>query len=147
EPYKIFLPRTNGQAQADLSMVNKGDTVRVTGIALQYAPVATHRAGFELLIGDVHDIIPVERAGSVATPFIGAGMLAVILAGFLLWSRERRLRNQRKKLRKTYQLGEEILSAGSPVTILKRLSEALPAILGVTRVQLYVFNRTGKTLD
>jgi GAF domain-containing protein len=64
-----------------------------------------------------------------------------------LWTRERRLRGQRKKLRKTYQLGEEILGAASPAAILKRLSESLPAILGVTRVQLYLFNRGAKTLD
>jgi len=69
---------------------------------------------------------------------IAAGITVVLLIGLFLWSRERRLRGQRKKLRKTYQLGEEILGATSPATILKRLSESLPAILGVTRVELYL---------
>jgi GAF domain-containing protein len=44
-------------------------------------------------------------------------------------------------------LGEEILSASSPATILKRISDALPGILGITRVQLYIYNRSVKTLD
>src|ERR1019366_6213842 len=43
-------------------------------------------------------------------------------------------------------LGEEILSAPSAGAILKRISAVLPGILGVTRVQLYVYNRAAKTL-
>jgi GAF domain-containing protein len=71
----------------------------------------------------------------------------MLLAGFFLWTRERRARFQRKRLRKTYQLGEQILGASSAETVLKHISGALPSILGVTRVQLYVFNRAAKTLD
>jgi len=69
------------------------------------------------------------------------------LAVFFVWSRERRLRSQRHRLRKTYLLGEQILGAGSAEDILSRLSEALTEILGVTRVHLYVYNRATKTLD
>ena len=47
-----------------------------------------------------------------------------------MWSRERRLRTQRKRLKATYQLGEEILGASTPETILKRISEALTGIDG-----------------
>jgi len=147
EPYKIFIPRAQGRPKANLNGIRKGDTVRVTGIALQYSPVAPHNTGFELLTADVADILPVAQSSSLSPPLIASGITVVLLVGFLLWRRERRLRNQRKKLRKTYQLGEEILGASSAVTILKRLSEALPAIVGVTRVQLYVYNRSGKTLD
>jgi len=71
----------------------------------------------------------------------------ILLVGFFLWSRERRLRSQRKRLRRTYKLGEEILGASSSATILKRIAEALPSIIGVTRVHLYVYNRGAKTLD
>ena len=57
------------------------------------------------------------------------------------------MRRQRERLRNTYNLGEEILSASSPETILKRVSASLTAVLGVSRVHLYVYNRTAKTLD
>jgi len=50
-------------------------------------------------------------------------------------------------LRSTYNLGEEILGASSPETILKRVTASLTAVLGVSRVHLYVYNRTSKTLD
>jgi GAF domain-containing protein/CheY-like chemotaxis protein len=147
EPYKVFVPQAPGQPKANTTGIRKGDTVRITGVALQYAPLAPYNGGFELLTADVGDIVAVERAHSLTPPVLAAGITGILLIGFLLWSRERRLRHQRKKLRKTYQLGEEILGASSAVTILKRLAEALPAILGITRVQLYVYNRAGKTLD
>jgi GAF domain-containing protein len=77
-----------------------------------------------------------------------AGALGVVLLiGFLMWGREHRLRNQRETLRKTYELGEQILGASSAESILKMIAKSLPAILGVTRVQLYTYNRAAKTLD
>jgi GAF domain-containing protein/CheY-like chemotaxis protein len=147
EPYMIFVPRAPGQAKADLSQLRKGDVVSVTGLALQYAPVPPHNTGFEVVTADVRNVLPIQRSGTLSAPMIAISITLLLLIGFLLWSRERRLRIQRKKLRKTYQLGEEILSAASPATILKRLSESLPTILGITRVQLYLYNRGGKTLD
>jgi GAF domain-containing protein/CheY-like chemotaxis protein len=75
------------------------------------------------------------------------GLIILLCISFFLWSRERRLRRQRERLRNTYNLGEEILSASSPETILKRVSASLTAVIGVTRVRLYVYNRGAKTLD
>src|ERR1051325_742426 len=67
------------------------------------------------------------------------GLVMLLCISFFLWSRERRLRRQRERLRKTYHLGEEILSASSPESILKRVSDSLTSVLGVTRVHLYVY--------
>ena len=75
------------------------------------------------------------------------GLIVLLCISFFLWSRERRLRRQRERLRSTYNLGEEILSAATPETILKRVSASLTTVLGVSRVHLYVYNRTAKTLD
>jgi GAF domain-containing protein len=81
-------------------------------------------------------------------PLIAAlGISALLAVSFLVWYRERRMRSQRERLRQTYHLGEEILSASSLDVILKQISHDLVDILGVTRVRLYVYNRTGKTLD
>ena len=41
---------------------------------------------------------------------LGSALGVVLLIGFFLWSRERRVRKQRERLRKTYKLGEEILA-------------------------------------
>ena len=75
----------------------------------------------------------------------GLGMLFTI--SFFVWNRERRMRLQRERLRKTYHLSEEILSASSPEAIYKRINDALVAILGVSGLHLYVYNRATKTLD
>ena len=145
--YRIFIPRAPGQGFADVTSIRLGDTVRVTGIAMQYCPAPPFNTGFQLLVAGTGDIIAVEQPALVPQAVIASGITVVLLVSFFLWSRERRLRGQRRRLRRTYKLGEEILSASSAATILKRISEALPSIIGVTRVQLYVYNRTAKTLD
>ena len=75
------------------------------------------------------------------------GLVVLLCITFLLWARERRLRRQRERLRKIYHVAEEILSAPTPETILQRVSVSLTAVLEVTRVHLYVHNRTARTLD
>ncbi|MCX6628974.1 MAG: GAF domain-containing protein [Candidatus Solibacter sp.] len=147
EPYKLFIPRAPGAAKAPLESIRKGDTVRVTGIALQYCPTTPYNAAYELLVAGIGDVMLIERSATVPQPVIISGVTVILLVGLFLWSRERRLRGQRRRLRRTFKLGEEILSASSAATILKRISEALPGIIGVTRVHLYVHNRTAKTLD
>jgi GAF domain-containing protein/CheY-like chemotaxis protein len=147
EPYRLFIPRPPGSDRAKLDSIHKGDTIAVTGVALQYSPVAPYSEGYELLVADIGDILPIQRVSTVPQPLIASGITVILLVGLFLWSRERRLRAQRRRLRRTYKLGEEILGASSAATILKRISEALPGIIGVTRVELFVYNRTAKTLD
>jgi GAF domain-containing protein/CheY-like chemotaxis protein len=147
EPYRLFIPRAPGAAKANLEPIRQGDAVRVTGIALQYSPTTPYNSGYELLVSDIGDVVVIERSPAVPQPLIAIGITMVVLVSFFLWVRERRLRAQRRRLRRTYKLGEEILGAASTAAILKRISEALPGIIGVTRVQLYVYNRTAKALD
>ena len=74
----------------------------------------------------------------ILSPLLMASGLGVVLfISEFRGSRERRLRMQRERLRRTYHLGEEILGASSAAAILKRISDMLPSILGVTRAQLY----------
>ena len=147
EPYRLFIPRAPGAPKTNLERVHKGDTVRVTGIALQYSPTTPYNSGYQLLVADIGDVVVVQRSPPVPEPLIAIGIAMILVVSFFLWTRERRLRAQRRRLRRTYKLGEEILGAPSTAAILKRISEALPGIIGVTRVQLYVYNRTAKALD
>jgi signal transduction histidine kinase/CheY-like chemotaxis protein len=78
---------------------------------------------------------------------IAAGVACATLLSALLWNRDRRLRGQRERLRGIYELGEEILGASSVEAILTEISRALPRILGISRVYLFVFDRGAKTLD
>ncbi len=80
---------------------------------------------------------------------VGFAALAgvILLMGGLLLDRQRRMRRDRARLRKIYQLGEEILSAPSVELILKHLAETLPDVLRVSRVLIYLHNRSTKSLD
>src|SRR5271157_157036 len=144
---KIFLPRPHNQAKPNFNDYAPGDEVQVTGVAFQYCPYAPYTMGFEVLVNDPVQVIRTERPWAVSPLALASGLTVVLLIAFLLWSREHRLRSQRERLRRTYQLGEEILGASSVEAILQRIFQALPGILQVTRVHLFVYNRSAKTLD
>jgi GAF domain-containing protein len=143
--YKLFIP--GASFRADLGGFEEGDTVSVTGVALQFCPRAPYDQYFELLAHNSTGIALRERGWMPPPLALAGGLTLVLLVSFFLWSRERRLRKQRERLRKMYHLAEEILGAASTAGILKRISDALPGVLGVTRIQLYVYNRATKALD
>jgi GAF domain-containing protein/CheY-like chemotaxis protein len=147
----VFLPSAQGSKGTEFSFLQKGDAVEATGIVAQYSPRPPYNRGFEILVNSPTNVRRKERSleRSLYLPplAIGTGLSVVLLIAYIVWSRERRLRGQRERLRQTYQLGEEILGASSAEAVLKRIAEALPSILGVTRVHLYVHNRAAKTLD
>ncbi|MBV9744818.1 MAG: GAF domain-containing protein, partial [Acidobacteriia bacterium] len=92
-------------------------------------------------------LVSTAREGLFRPAAVAAGLAALVLMALLFWSRDRRLRAQRERLRGTYELGEQILGASSIEPILTEISEALPRILGISRVNLYVYNRGANTLD
>src|ERR1051326_1947926 len=143
--YKIFIPSPSALA-ARLNEF-RGKNVTVTGVAYQYCTRPPYNHNFQLLVNDLGSVIAKEPNRFPTPGTLAAALGLVLFVGFLLWSRERRLTLQRELLRKTYKVGEEILGASSAQGILKRLSESLPGILGITRVRLYVYNRVAKTLD
>jgi GAF domain-containing protein/CheY-like chemotaxis protein len=149
ELLKLFIP--SASTQPNLSAFEPGKMASATGVALQYCPWPPYDHFFELLVRDPAGIAVSSKVGwpllAIPPLTLGAALVGVLLVSLFLWVRERRLRAQRERLRKTYQLGEEILSAPSAGAMLKRISEVLPGVLGVTRVQLFVHNRAAKTLD
>jgi signal transduction histidine kinase/CheY-like chemotaxis protein len=145
--YRIFFPRARNQPPLSAPEYKAGDTVQVTGVAFQYCPYPPYNQRFELLAADPAEIVIAARTWFVPPLMLTGGIGVVLVVSFLLWTHDHRLRKQRERLRKTYQLGEEILGASSTDTILKRITEALPSILGVTRVQLYIHNHAARTLD
>ena len=74
-------------------------------------------------------------------------LLAIAASMFVIWRRDRRLREQREMLRRAYELGEEILGSSSADQILNKVRVVVPTIFGVTNAELYLYNRHAKTLD
>jgi C4-dicarboxylate-specific signal transduction histidine kinase/CheY-like chemotaxis protein len=140
---KVFLP----SSKSGFAGFVVGETVRVTGIAYQYCPIPPYNNQFELLIGDVKDVVHVNR--SLAQQILALWPVLALLAAlvFLWWRRERNSRKQREMLRTIYKLGEEILSAASTAEILKKIALVLPRVLHVTAAKLYIYDRGTKTLN
>ncbi len=129
----------------------RSNYVVCAGLIALAGPAELHAAGKPLMAAAVMtlDILnTLQRAQAwVLPPLVAAGLLLVAIAAVMVWTRDRRLGLQRERLKKTYELGEEILGASSDEAILKRIAEELPSVLGVTRVHLYVYNRSAKSLD
>jgi GAF domain-containing protein/CheY-like chemotaxis protein len=145
--FRLFIPYRPQDPWPGLNGYKTGDKVRATGIASQYCPTPPFNRWFELVVSEPGQIVLTERS-SPAPPLVFGGLLAlVLLIAVIVWSRERRLRGQRERLRAIYALAEEILGASSAETILLRIREVLPKILGVTRVRLWLHNRAARSLD
>jgi GAF domain-containing protein/CheY-like chemotaxis protein len=145
--YRIFLPRTQELPAPKLDLFSVGDRIEVEGSAFQYDTRPPFDHGFELLARGPAAVTMLSKHALVPPWTLIAALMLVLAAALALWSREHRMRVARERVRKIYNLGEEILSASSDGAILKRIEEALPLILNVTRVRLYKHNRAAKTLD
>src|SRR5262245_44177165 len=77
---------------------------------------------------------------------IPTALVAASAFGIAWWARERRMRTQREMMRRSYQLGEEILGASSVAEILSRAKLVLPSVLGISHVCLYVYEAATRTL-
>jgi GAF domain-containing protein/CheY-like chemotaxis protein len=148
DPYKVFFPAREERLSQALPPMAPGDEIEAVGVAFQYAAGRPpYNRGYELLATEP-PVVAAAVSGWWWSPLaVLAAMLAVASAALLMAARERRLRRQRELLRRTYQLGEEIFGATAIAQIQKRLDDALPAVLGVTRVRLYRYNRSTKQLD
>jgi len=145
-PFRIFLPRGSDQPSANLAMFSMGDQIEVAGSLFQYKLKPPYNDGFEMLAVPAA-VTLLSRHSLVPLWIVGTALAIILVAALVFWRREHRMSLGRERLRKTYQLGEEILSASSAEAILQRIEEALPGILDVTRVRLYTHNRSAKTLD
>jgi GAF domain-containing protein/CheY-like chemotaxis protein len=146
-PYRVFFP-TRERLSPALPAMELGDGIEVVGVAFQYsAGRPPYNRGFELLATAPPVVTPATSAWWWSSLGVLATILAVAAGVLLMGARERRVRRQRELLRKTYQLGEDIFSATSTAEIQKKLDEAVPAVLGVTRARLYRYNRSAKQLD
>jgi signal transduction histidine kinase/CheY-like chemotaxis protein len=144
--YRIFIPRGAGEPVRALGF-HEGEVVRATGVAYQFCSRPPYNRNYQLLVSDPRSLDGVADAWTVSPWMLGGGMGGVLLVAYLVWNRERKQKGHRERLRKTYELGEEVLGSPSAEAILERLSCELPGILGVTRVRLYAYNRGTKALD
>jgi CheY-like chemotaxis protein len=144
---RLFIPRARDALAATLKDFRVSDTLKITGVALQYCPTPPYNRWFELLVRDEGQLVRTNRIRLVHPAVIAAGFAGAILLGLLFWTRDQRLRRQRERFRGTYELGERILGASSVEAILAEMSTTLPLLLGISRVCLYIFNRGARTLE
>ena len=143
----VFLPRKRRDSGPKLSSFHPGDRVRVTGIASQYCTLPPYDRYFQILVPSPSAVQVLERGWVIQPPvFLASLILAAALAA-IWWFRERRMASLRKQMRLLNALGEEVISASSPVEVLRRLTAALQALSNASSVGFYVLNRGTKMLE
>lgn len=143
----IFLPRRRRDSGPKLSGFRPGDRIRVTGIASQYCTLPPYDRYFQILIPSPAAVLVLERGWVIQPPVLLAALILAAALAAIWWFRERRMASLRKQMRLLNALGEEVISASSPVEVLRRLITTLRALSNASLVGFYVLNRGTKMLD
>jgi GAF domain-containing protein/CheY-like chemotaxis protein len=145
-PLKVLLPSGPGMVSG-LDDFEIGDRVRATGIASQYCPLAPYSRSFQVVLPRNDNVVLVRTRWLISPEWFAVLLASLIFALGLWWRRERRMSAQQRMVRTFYALGEEVIGVATPLEIAQRLAAALPEVLGLSGVYLYLYNRAGKTLD
>ena len=146
KPLEVLLPR--GAAKpATLDRFEIGDRVRAIGVGSQYCPFPPFNRSFRLVAANDDDIVLIRTRWLVSPEWFAVSIAFMVFALGLWWVRERRMAAQRNMVRTFYALAEEVIGVSSPPEIVNRLAATLPAVLEISGVHVYLFNRASKELD
>ena len=146
EPLNVFVPRRFGQRPKELDGLREGDTIRVTGLSSIYSPIPPHDRFFQVVAAGPGAIEMVRQGWMVPPWVIGYVLLTGLLAGGLIWWRERLLGAQRRTLRGIMSISEDVLDASSPSEIVERLARQARKVVGASDVELFLFSPTDEAL-
>jgi CheY-like chemotaxis protein len=146
-PYKLFLPHLPGGAPPSFKDIEAGDTVTATGLAAQYGSSPPFNRWFELVVASRGDVVRTGHPMQLPPGLLAPVALFGLCFALIIWRRERHLRAQREVLRRSHELGEEILGASSPQDILRKIAAVVPDLFDVTGAALYVYNAPARSLE
>ncbi len=147
KPLQIYLPlMAQRSRRVNLDKFEVGDSVRVTGIAGQNCPLQPYDRYFEVVVASDDDIVLSNRP-LVSHEWLAISLAFLVFALGVWWLRERRMAAQRNMVRTFYSLGEEMIGIASPLEVLNRLNAVLRKVMKITGANLYLYNRTTKTLE
>ncbi len=147
-PLKVFLPVPSGKMGTPrFKEIEAGDRVRVTGVASQYCPVPPFDRYFQVVAPTDEAVVLVSKRWLISPETFTLCIATLALALAFWWSRERRMSAQRKMVRTFHAMGEEMIGAGSPADIVRKLNAALVPAMKISGVNVYLYNRTSKMLD
>ncbi|HWR53054.1 MAG TPA: GAF domain-containing protein, partial [Bryobacteraceae bacterium] len=147
-PLKVFLPvERPASGKPRFERIEAGDKVRITGVASQYCPLPPFDRYFQIVVTDDEAVVLVQKRWLIAPETFAFCLGALALALAFWWMRERRMSAQRKMVRTFYSLGEQMTGASTASDVVHRLRAVLLAEMKLAGVNLYLYNRTGKTLD
>ncbi len=119
----------------------------MTGIASQSCTLPPYDHYFQIVVPNPASVVLLERGWVIQPPVLLAALILAAALAAIWWFRENRMAVLRRQMRLLNALGEEVISASSPVEVLRRLTSALPALSHAASVGLYILNRGTKKLE
>lgn len=127
--------------------LHSGDRIRLKGLVIQNCPLPPYDSGLQVLVNGPEDVLVVETAATLPASLLVTALSAGALLLAIWWIREARQANFRRTMRRLNALGEEILGAGSPTEILKKIESVVPEVVSASGVQVFLHNRKSQTLE
>jgi GAF domain-containing protein len=147
-PLKVFLPiERPASGTPHFERIEAGDKVRVTGVASQYCSRPPFDRYFQVVVTSDDAVVLVQKRWLIAPETFAFCVGALALALAFWWMRERRMSAQRRMVRTFYSLGEQMTGASTAGDIVHRVKAVLLAEMKLAGVNLYLYNRSSKTLD
>jgi signal transduction histidine kinase len=141
------LPKFRQDAASGLEKFRRGDRVRVTGIAAQSSVVPPYDRFFQILLAGAEDVVPIANTALVP------GWLPLTFLGFacgtvaIWWSTIRRRSEQGQRILLMNQAADEALGAASAAELVTSLNAAFAKILPESRLVVYLYSRSSRTLE
>ncbi|HME07632.1 MAG TPA: GAF domain-containing protein [Bryobacteraceae bacterium] len=143
----VFMPKARREDGPGLGKFGAGDTVRVTGIGNQYCTLPPYEGSYQVLIPNAEAVSLVRKGWLIPPRRLVMSLMVLILVTGVWWVRDRRLRDQHRRMRLLNTLGEEVIASNSPAEILRKLNLTLPKLLPQTSINIYLFNRRAHALE
>jgi len=143
----VFLPRARRDSAVGLSQFRPSDSIRVIGIGNQYCTLPPYDRFYQVLIPNSGAVHLMHKGWLIPPGRLLASFLVLFSIVGIWWLRDRRLRDQHRRMRLLNTLGEEVIASSSPVEILRKLNLTLPKLLPQTSINIYLFNRRAHALE
>jgi signal transduction histidine kinase len=146
-PVRVFISRQAVARNGSIRRFTPGDHVSIIGLSSQYCPSPPFDHSFQVVIASPAAVTLLDHGWIISPNMLFGGLFITSLVLAIWWFRERAMAAQRRRVRLTTALAEEVISATTPSEISKKLQASLPEISRASNVDLFILNRTTSLLD
>lgn len=132
-PYPVYANPPDG--------LRVGDRVRVVGVAI------TSTGGYLMVATQPGAVVLISRRWLLQPHTIVTLVVGLMLVAGWRWRRHRQTLLRHRTIRRLNTIAEDVATAASAEEMLRKLSAALPGVMGISVVRLFRFERSSQRLE